>query len=1026
MTVNWTKIGMPLGFGVDTKTDPKGLPSNKLEVLENGVFSKLISVTKRNGYRALSNHYGETEILEGSRGVAPYKRELLNFDDNRIYSYSQGMDTWLNKGNFVSLNVTQNTVAYTPFDQTSADSVSEGGLMLYAWQDDGVGIRATVLDSESGAVVLSNYLVSATGTRPRCIAFTGQLFVYFVEQASNMLKVLRLNYEEVALSSNPTPETVIDDLNGTYPNYDVKISGSTGHIVYLTTGNEVNVGKLNANGTLGSPGSGGFPAAVTHAYNADKGLCIAPHPTDDFAFVVCAEGGVGVSIIHIDENFNSIGTYLGTTLNATEPESHLIKNVTAAYSTEVISAGTGTTYPCYIYYEVGSTDTWNHFVRTQRVYSAPDGGAGVVTIDAADKTTRHCGLASHAFDDNGVTYVNILHSSPQQGTYFTINQEGQIIGKYTQGVSGDLVVNNLPSVQTDSRAHRWVGGFKNRLAVDVGEDEQFSEKGIKEFTLDFNHSQSHHSVENGASAFITGGFLHQYDGNVPVETGFHLYPENVSAVGSTTASGSLDTGVTYIYKCQWEWYNAAGERELSTTASGVSLSLSGGDNTVTLTIPTLSITNKTPGRASAIRLAVNRTEGDGTTSYRVDSPVNPTWNNPSVDTISFIDTMADSVLITKELDYTNAELEHVAPPAASVITSTKDRIFLAGFEDPNLVMFSKLRTWGRVAAFNDTFQILVDQEGGPVTGLSSLDDKLIIFKRNKIFVLSGDGPSNTGLEGDSFPPPQIIAGDVGCTNAKSIVTTPLGVMFKSSKGIYLLERGLKLQYIGADVEIYNSQTVTAASLLEDRNLVIFLCSSGKTLVYDYYFNQWGTFTNHTGVSAAFWNGSYVYSKSDGEIRVETPGEYLDVGSSIKLVMETGWISFEAVQGFAKLRRAFILGKYKSPHLLKTKIAYDYEPFFKNILEWDPDLVLNVSIFGDVTAIGDSIFFGDGDSVYGGQESSVYQVRIQMPRQKMEAVKFRFEDVPGVSPGESFELNQLTLEVGIKDTPVKLPNNKSFE
>lgn len=59
-------ITMPLAQGVDTKTDDKQVVAGKLLELENGVFTRLKAIRKRNGYAAL----GQT-ISNASQAVAP-------------------------------------------------------------------------------------------------------------------------------------------------------------------------------------------------------------------------------------------------------------------------------------------------------------------------------------------------------------------------------------------------------------------------------------------------------------------------------------------------------------------------------------------------------------------------------------------------------------------------------------------------------------------------------------------------------------------------------------------------------------------------------------------------------------------------------------------------------------------------------------------------------------------------------------------------------------------------------------------
>src|SRR5208282_4405532 len=107
-------------------------------------------------------------------------------------------------------------------------------------------------------------------------------------------------------------------------------------------------------------------------------------------------------------------------------------------------------------------------------------------------------------------------------------------------------------------------------------------------------------------------------------------------------------------------------------------------------------------------------------------------------------------------------------------------------------------------------------------------------------------------------PFQFIPSDTGCVNSKSVILFPDGILFKSLKGIYILTRGLAIGYFAPEVEAYNSQDIQSAVLTGGRNQIRFLTSSGLSLLYDYVFKQWSVFTNHTGLSADIWQGSYVY------------------------------------------------------------------------------------------------------------------------------------------------------------------------
>jgi hypothetical protein len=67
---------MPLAQGVDTKTDEKQVVAGKLLELENGVFTKLKAIQKRNGYRALGTSITNAPAVTGPQPVPSTGAEL--------------------------------------------------------------------------------------------------------------------------------------------------------------------------------------------------------------------------------------------------------------------------------------------------------------------------------------------------------------------------------------------------------------------------------------------------------------------------------------------------------------------------------------------------------------------------------------------------------------------------------------------------------------------------------------------------------------------------------------------------------------------------------------------------------------------------------------------------------------------------------------------------------------------------------------------------------------------------------------
>ena len=237
---------------------------------------------------------------------------------------------------------------------------------------------------------------------------------------------------------------------------------------------------------------------------------------------------------------------------------------------------------------------------------------------------------------------------------------------------------------------------------------------------------------------------------------------------------------------------------------------------------------------------------------------------------------------------------------------------------------------------------------------------------------------------------------------------PLGVVFQSDKGIYLLGRDLTVRRIGDPVFAYNAQTITRSTLLPDRTNVIFLTSSGRTLLYDYDRDQWSTFTNHEGYDAIVVGGSYYYLRTDGRVFVETIGAFSDgINTHIPMLIETAWIKFvQYLEGWQRILHAMILGTWVSPHTLRFRFRLDYEPAYSAPIDIDVNAVYTPDPYG-------AGLYGAGP--YGGVvgvSSTVYQESVHLNR-RCQSISFRFEDLElAGNYGASFELSELLLIGGI--------------
>ncbi len=996
------KATIPIIFdgGLDTKTNDQLVASGSFLRLENAVRKKTKRIDKRPGFAALGNAiFGSSDTITSGKKIDTFIDDLLLINNDKLYSYASASREWADRGQVVSILVDSSAIIRNSQKQAMPDSIESNGLTAAVWEDSRGGIRCSVFNDETGAAILPDTLVSGSGKRPKVVATQFYFHITYVDGNDWKLRRVLKTSPNVLL----TEQTLIGGGIVADAVFDTEQYDARGIFFALNTLTSTTIiGYFDENGVLGAPATNGYPGTEELAYPSELCLEVRSDNVNQRVYVLAysaSDGNVTLTsctaslLVKIKSNIETID---------------LIKNVTMTLRADSTLR---------IYYEQAPISglVQDHLIRS----NTADFNNVSTVVGTPVEFKRSVGLAAKAFTVGDFEYVTAVHDSELQPTYFTIRSNGFIVTRMLLGVAGGLTKDTsfayksgLSRVSTDvSGKYTFSVPIRNRVQADNDGTVLASEVGINKLSLAYGTSKFV-SDQLGLNYHISGGILLAYDGVSVVEHGFNLYPENIAA--SATGSGDLSDG-TYGVTVTYEWVDGEGQIHRSAPAVPVQVTVTAGEE-ISLAVPTLRLTEKANDRAP-VKIVVYRTIANGTQVFYRDLDIN---NVPSVDYQTVFLTQSDADLRINEILYTTGNiLENIAAPASKVIRKHKNRLFLGGLEDGNAVAYSKYQAFGEGIGFSDGLIIRVDPLGGDVTALASLDDKLIIFKKDRMFVQVGDGPLDTGAQND-FTNPQLISGDVGCDNQDSIVITPNGLMFKSDKGIYLLDRGLNTHYIGDRVEDFNTNSVTSAAILEDANEARFTTSDGPCLVYNYYFDQWSTFTNYSAVSACNALGTYLHLKSDGFVNAEDPTSYLDNGQKIKMAIETSWLAMGGVQGFTRILRWAFLGKFFTNHIARVKLAYNYESVYTETVLFNTQSGLMTTYYGDSTVYG-------SETPYGGSGSSVWQFRSKPARQKCEAIKFRLEDLDDITSGggASFALTALTLEVGLKEGINRMGGGKNI-
>lgn len=1017
MALQPSAVRLLFSGGVDTKSDPKTIPTAKLLALENGVFTRGLSIKKRNGYEDVSLAIDGSSIpVTGNRWLGARGDELLTFTPNRAYSQQPDHDHWADAGTVYSVVSTDQPAVRTGTDQTMPDHATNGGVTAYAWEDSRGGVWWSAVDSSTGRVCRAPEQLDALGQRPRCCACGDAIHVYWANATVKNILVVVVN--PTTPGAAVTPAVLVDDLNASNPSYDAEPStyaGSPVVIAWAQIGTtDYRVGFVHPTGVIGSP-STVLPSPLVRT----GALLTGPIAVSAWKGGSAAELGVvyaRAGEVHAD--YFSIGAIGGVAIlvkgtDATvEP---VIAVRVAATMTDEIDVASGLP-KLWAAYEIAGATPDTAQVRSA-VYNTI-----AVTLGA---TLRSVGLASRAFFVDNLPFAVAVHDTTYFNTYITVRLSDMFsaVGRHTPATAAGLPTRaHLSSVPDASSVCL---PYRERLISE--NHDKFTETGLRLISFDFDNVDSHQTQNFGRGLYMAGACPMHYDGHLWTEQGFHVGPERIVPVKS--AGGAMTSNQTYEYAVWYEWTDGQGEIHRGPTSINTVVAMGVSDTEVTLTLPTLRITQK-----PNVRICVARTFDAQATSLNRISSLDPNVsgpngyiaNDPTVDSVTFVDQMADAVARTQEGLYTNGGILSTDPSdLGSVVAGGKSRLFYSDPSDPLVIRFSQPFQDGYGAELPPELFLRCDAYGGDVTGLANLDDAIIVTKENALNAFGGDGPLENGDSSQGgFSTPQLVTSDVGCTNPASIVLTPVGLMFQSAKGIMQCDRSRTVTYIGADVEAYNGQTIRRATLLPGRTAVIFLTDSGLTLYYDYYFRQWSTFTNHEGYDAVVAAGVYHYIRTDGRIFRETPGVYSDAGRAIKLRLETAWIKMqEYLQGFAKFWHALLLGDWKSPHQLVMQVQSDYSN------AWSDPMYLDAtnasSSAGWITGGGAGVIglepiggtmYGDGpygDGPYGGTPPAVYQWRAHLGLVG-QAIRFRFEDFQADGQaGPSFELSELLITGGVK-------------
>ena len=953
MPAQWQNVPIPLFAGVDTKTDSLAL-QGKMRTVQNAIFDAPGTVRKRPGYSLVTSPgapYSGQSPACGSLGD-----ELLVHSGDALYGRSGS--SWITRGSMPTCRIQErgigdssvNTVSST-LGARSYDVARANGFTLYTWAHISApgGVYVSVIRDSDGTFLFSGYRINSSttgGSVVRCVALGTRILVVWSETTAN--KIIMVVYDTSAPTSMGSPADLVASRK--WFNI-VAVSASSAAIVTVDhVGTDVDVRTFNQTGVTAGPtarsDTGGDHPAV--AVDASGNI-----------FAGYAKSGGLLRVIA----WNSSLTELFAPISA---------DTSAANSSFAVAYG-GTSTARFIY-ENGTTLT---------ARSVTVNNAGSVTVAAAD-LLNYAIPASKPATINGKKHMAFIWRSqttsniPEQPFVFLWDLESSLLAGV--GIVKNAVIsgNHVPGSLIEMAS----GAFAMAVAklVEITTSGATSTARYRTMAVDFDATAKSQMVNYRDQLFIAAGVLYSYANGQLVEHGFLHGPEITLGVNSASG-GSLSDG-TYSWIAVYSWVDAGGNKHYSLPSTAVSSALSGGGSSqsVPMTIKSLLRTSK-----SGVLIEIYRTE-DGGTTYYLEQLVN---NAATATTAATAGAKTDAALIAAGVIYSTGEVENTQIPPPRFIGEALNRLW--SYAGGQTFYFSKPSVDGRGVEFAEENTYQASRVRSPVA-LVEMDMRAIVLGTDGICWFSGDGPDAAG--NGAFSRDVKINSSVGCADPESVVVAQDGVFFKSTKGIYLLDRSLELHYVGADVETYNSYAVTSARVLDKRHQVVFTLSGvdSPMLVYDYLARQWCTWTVPSGLSladACQWADEHTYLTTGAAVYQQGTG-FTDNSAGYQLKLRTGWLRVAGLQGFMRTRRAILIGTKRAAHNLVVVTRYD----------------------GDESSV-QTFTFDASDAVPSGDD--LYQFRTdRLSRQKCETISFEiYDNQSEYGANEGYSINELQLESLIK-------------
>jgi hypothetical protein len=440
--------------------------------------------------------------------------------------------------------------------------------------------------------------------------------------------------------------------------------------------------------------------------------------------------------------------------------------------------------------------------------------------------------------------------------------------------------------------------------------------------LDFADVQPDFAVTGAGQTVISGALPTVWDGNEITEFTSLRQPRltgsDVFGLGPVLTSG------TYSFVAIVSWKDSQGDTHRSAPSPALTYTGAALQPILSVAVPE---TLRNGYSQENFTVTIYATETDGTVAYAQEyrCTAGVAGDKDSVWTFNDIEQpVADAFHPAVYTDGSATQpLATYCPNACLDAEVVADRLWMLDAERPKRWWYSQPKESGVFFEMAPDLYIDVPANAGNGVATTHLNDRPLFLCERGIWTVYGEGPDAL-LNPPEFSAPTQMS-DVACTQRRSVVKTPVGVMFVSNNR-FVLFNGQQAQ-VFEEINATLHGNVMGTAVFRDQHEAVFFLADGYCYVFNWkegVFTDWDTtVTGLSTITAAAQvpaSGKVLIYGDEGELWLMDPDS---ASTTAQIDQMTGFMTFGGPQDDQVLANVALQAKREGAHGLSITTSTDY-------------------------------------------------------------------------------------------------------